>query len=140
MFAEISWKLWDILSVFQVQPLLSIARAEEEMKEKEEELKKAMENAEANEVKRKELEASLTEAMTEKEKMMAELQTQTDCLISAEEKLMQTQTLKVIQSLIRRLKKILFGIWTKMYQMWLFVITIAWDWLIDMYYEFRQSN
>ena len=37
----------------KVQPLLSIARAEDEMKEKEEELKKAMEEAAVNEQKRK---------------------------------------------------------------------------------------
>ena len=36
-----------------MQPLLSIARAEDEMKEKEEELKKAQEQAKADEEKRK---------------------------------------------------------------------------------------
>merc|ERR1712142_1131203 len=47
-----NWHWWKLY--VKVQPLLSIARAEDEMKEKEEELKKAMENAEANEAKRKE--------------------------------------------------------------------------------------
>ena len=42
-----NWSWWKLY--IKVQPLLSIARAEEEMKEKEEELKKAMENAAANE-------------------------------------------------------------------------------------------
>merc|ERR1712072_515375 len=62
-----NWAWWKLY--IKVQPLLSIARAEEEMKEKEEELKKAMENAEANEVKRKELENSVTDLTTEKEKL-----------------------------------------------------------------------
>merc|ERR1712226_701498 len=87
-----NWPWWKLY--IKVQPLLSIARAEEEMKEKEEELKKAMENAEANEKKRKELEGQLTDVMAEKEKLFADLQAETDRLISAEDKLMQTQTLK----------------------------------------------
>jgi len=87
-----NWSWWKLY--IKVQPLLSVARAEEEMKEKEEQLKLAMENAEANETKRKELESSLTDTMAEKEKIFSELQVQTDCLINAEEKLMQTQTIK----------------------------------------------
>merc|ERR1711890_85531 len=67
--------------------LLSIARAEDEMKEKEEELKKAMENAVANEAKRKDLEAAVTDLMTEKEKLFSDLQAETDRLIEALEKL-----------------------------------------------------
>merc|ERR1712168_1516592 len=63
-------------------------------KEKEEELKKAMENAEANEKKRKELEGQLTDVISEKEKLFADLQAETDRLITAEDKLMQTQALK----------------------------------------------
>merc|ERR1719447_1327456 len=87
-----NWSWWKLY--IKVQPLLSIARAEEEMKEKEEELKKAMENAAANEEKRKELEANLTDALAEKEKLFGELQSETDRLITAEEKLMQTQNIK----------------------------------------------
>merc|ERR1712159_705512 len=74
-----NWSWWKLY--IKVQPLLSIARAEDEMKEKEEELKKAMENAAANEEKRKELEAALTEAVTQKEKLFADLQSETDRLI-----------------------------------------------------------
>merc|ERR1712096_198001 len=66
-----NWAWWKLY--IKVQPLLSIARAEEEMKEKEEELKKAMENAEANEKKRKELENSCNDLMAEKEKLFQEL-------------------------------------------------------------------
>merc|ERR1712168_1515676 len=74
-----NWSWWKLY--IKVQPLLSIARAEEEMKEKEEELKKAMENAEENEKKRKELEENLTNTVAEKEKLFAELQAETDRLI-----------------------------------------------------------
>lgn len=87
-----NWSWWKLY--IKVQPLLSIARAEDEMREKEEELKKAMENAEANENKRKELESTLTDVMTEKDKLFADLQAETDRLIDAEDKLMQTQSLK----------------------------------------------
>merc|ERR1712002_59642 len=87
-----NWSWWKLY--IKVQPLLSIARAEDEIKEKEEELKKAMENAEANEAKRKELESTLTDVMSEKEKLFADLQAETDRLIDAEDKLMQTQSLK----------------------------------------------
>merc|ERR1712080_210033 len=87
-----NWPWWKLY--IKVQPLLSIARAEDEMKEKEEELKKAMENAVANEAKRKELEEQLTDTISQKEKLFADLQSETDRLIDAEEKLMQTQNLK----------------------------------------------
>ena len=88
-----NWSWWKLY--IKVQPLLSIARAEDEMKEKEEELKKAVENAVANEAKRKELEGSLTDVMAEKEKLFTDLQAETDRLIDAEDKLMQTQAIKV---------------------------------------------
>merc|ERR1712002_24163 len=85
-----NWSWWKLY--IKVQPLLSIARAEEEMKEKEEELKKAMENAEANEKKRQELESTLTDVMSEKEKLFADLQAETERLIEAEDKLLQTES------------------------------------------------
>merc|ERR1712196_202992 len=87
-----NWSWWKLY--IKVQPLLTIARAEEEMKEKEEELKKALEEAAANEAKRKELECSLTDVMAQKEKLFADLQAETDRLIDAEDKLMQTQNCK----------------------------------------------
>jgi len=82
-----NWTWWKLY--IKVQPMLSVARAEDEMQEKEEELKKAMENAEANEAKRKELEEQLTEAMTEKDRLFSELQTETERLIEAEDTLCQ---------------------------------------------------
>merc|ERR1712159_840085 len=87
-----NWSWWKLY--IKVQPLLSIARAEEEMKEKEEELKKALEEAAANEAKRKELESSLNEVMSQKEKLVADLQVETDRSIAAEDKLMQIQSTK----------------------------------------------
>jgi len=87
-----NWSWWKLY--IKVQPLLSIARAEDEMKEKEEELKKAVEDAQANEAKRKELEATLTDTITEKEKLYAELQGESERLATCEEKLMSTQSLK----------------------------------------------
>jgi len=87
-----NWTWWKLY--IKVQPLLSIARAEDEMKEKEEELKRAQEQAKADEDKRKQMESQLTDAISEKEKLFAELQAETDRLISAEDKLMHTQTLK----------------------------------------------
>lgn len=88
-----NWSWWKLY--IKVQPLLSIARAEDEMKEKEEELKKVKEQSEESEKKRKELEDTLTDVMTDKEKLFADLQSETDRLIDAEDRLMQTQTIKV---------------------------------------------
>ena len=74
-----NWSWWKLY--IKVQPLLSVARAEEEMKEKEEELKKAMENAEANEKKRKDLEASVADLTVEKEKIFQELQSKSYLMV-----------------------------------------------------------
>lgn len=87
-----NWTWWKLY--IKVQPLLSIARAEDDMKEKEEELKKAQEQAKADEEKRKHMEGQLTDTIAEKEKLFGELQAETDRLIAAEDKLMQTQALK----------------------------------------------
>merc|ERR1712142_1009163 len=82
-----NWTWWKLY--IKVQPMLSVARAEDEMQAKEEELKKAMEEAEANETKRKQLEEQLTEVMTEKDRLFSELQTETERLIEAENQLLQ---------------------------------------------------
>ena len=87
-----NWTWWKLY--IKVQPLLSIARAEDDMKEKEEELKRAQEQAKADEEKRKQMEGQLTDIVAEKEKLFNELQAETDRLIAAEDKLMQTQALK----------------------------------------------
>jgi myosin heavy subunit len=87
-----NWSWWKLY--IQVQPLLSIARAEDDMKEKEEAMLKAQEDAKFQEEARKKMEIQLTDAVTEKEKLYSELQAETDRLIAAEDKLMQTQSLK----------------------------------------------
>merc|ERR1711939_1099893 len=84
-FAIRNWKWWNLYIL--VQPMLSVARAEEEMAEKEEALKKAMENAEANAKKLTDLEEQLTEVMAEKEKLFRELQHESERLVEVEEKL-----------------------------------------------------
>ena len=88
-----NWSWWKLY--IKVQPLLSIARAEDDMKEKEEELKKAQEQAKADAANRQKMEDSLTDALSAKEKLFSDLQAETDRLITCEEQLMQTQTQKV---------------------------------------------
>lgn len=88
-----NWTWWKLY--IKVQPLLSIARAEDEMKEKEEALAKALEQAKVDEENRKQMETQLTDTIAEKEKIFSELQAETDRLIAAEDKLMQTQAIKV---------------------------------------------
>merc|ERR1712072_24398 len=61
-----NWPWWKLYLL--VQPMLSIVRAEDEMKQKEEELQEAMANAKENAEKRQELEENLTNVMAEKEK------------------------------------------------------------------------
>jgi len=83
-----NWSWWKLY--LKVLPLLTIARSEDEMKEKEDALKLAMENAEANEKNRKELEENLTNQMAEKAKLHNDLQEVSDSLSEAEEQLMKT--------------------------------------------------
>merc|ERR1712002_93408 len=101
-----NWSWWKLY--IKVQPLLSIARAEDEMREKEEELKKAMENAEANEAKRKELESTLTDVMSEKDRLFSELQSETEKLIEAEDKVLQlsSEREKLESSLAETIEKL----------------------------------
>jgi len=87
-----NWPWWKLYLL--VQPMLSIVRAEDEMKEKEEELKQAMEEAQANLDKRKELEESLTNVMTEKERLFTELRQESDRLHETEERLDTIQSEK----------------------------------------------
>jgi myosin heavy subunit len=87
-----NWTWWKLY--IKVQPLLSIARAEDDMKEKEEELIKAKEQAEADSKAKADMESQVTDMLKEKEKMFTELTQQTESLMAAEEKLMATQTLK----------------------------------------------
>ena len=74
--------------------MLSIVRAEDEMKAKEEELKKAQEKAEADAKAAADAAAKLTETIVEKEKLMNEISMQGESLAIAEEKVMSLQTAK----------------------------------------------
>merc|ERR1712042_350139 len=87
-----NWSWWKLY--IKVQPLLSIARAEDEMQAKEEELKKAMEDAAANLARKNELEEQVTNIMAEKDKLFSDLRAETDRLIETEEQLLQTQAAK----------------------------------------------
>merc|ERR1711962_154203 len=84
-FAIRNWPWWKLYLL--VQPMLSVARAEEEMEEKEAALKAAMENAEANAKKLGEIEGQLTTVLNEKEKLFNELRTENNRLIETEEQL-----------------------------------------------------
>merc|ERR1712168_1438201 len=74
-----NWPWWKLYLL--VQPMLSIVRAEDEMREKEEELKRAMEE-------------NVTNIMAEKEKLFNELRQESDRLVETEEKLTAMQTEK----------------------------------------------
>merc|ERR1712039_835414 len=87
-FAIRNWPWWKLYLL--VQPMLSVARAEEEMEEKEAALKAAMENAEANAKKLQEIEDQLTEVLREKEKLFTDLRSENSRLIETEESLTST--------------------------------------------------
>merc|ERR1712198_684129 len=91
-FAIRNWPWWKLYLL--VQPMLSVARAEEEMEEKEAALKAAMENAEANAKKLTEIEDQLTVVLREKEKLFDDLRSENNRLIETEEQLTSTTNLK----------------------------------------------
>merc|ERR1712168_1575402 len=82
-----NWSWWKLY--IKVQPLLSVARAEDEMQAKEEELKKAMENAQANEARKEELEEQMTDVLAERDRLFTDSQSQTEQLIEAEDSLVK---------------------------------------------------
>ena len=84
-FAIRNWPWWKLYLL--VQPMLSVARAEEEMEEKEAALAAAMENAEANAKKLGDIEEQLTEVLREKEKLFNDLRSENNRLIETEEQL-----------------------------------------------------
>merc|ERR1712212_799373 len=84
-FAIRNWPWWKLYLL--VQPMLSVARAEEEMEEKEAALKAAMENAEANAKKLGDIEEQLTDVLREKEKLFDDLRLENSRLIDTEEQL-----------------------------------------------------
>merc|ERR1711962_476329 len=86
-FAIRNWPWWKLYLL--VQPMLSVARAEDEMAEKEAALKEAMENAEANAKKLGDLEESAAALQVEKERLYADLQAESVRLSEVEDKLTQ---------------------------------------------------
>merc|ERR1712042_83740 len=80
-----NWPWWKLYLL--VQPMLSVARAEEEMEEKEAALAAALENAEANAKRLTEIEEQLTVVLREKEKLFADLRSENNRLIETEEQL-----------------------------------------------------
>jgi len=84
-FAIRNWPWWKLYLL--VQPMLSVARAEEEMEEKEAALAAALENAEANAKKLTDIEEQLTVVLREKEKLFADLRSENSRLIETEEQL-----------------------------------------------------
>merc|ERR1712096_572194 len=84
-FAIRNWPWWKLYLL--VQPMLSVARAEEEMEEKEAALKAAMENAEANSKKLGDIEEQLTNVLNEKEKLFNDLRTESIRLVDTEDQL-----------------------------------------------------
>merc|ERR1711962_1033230 len=86
-FAIRNWPWWKLYLL--VQPMLSVARAEDEMAEKEAALKEAMENAEANAKKLVDLEESAASLQVEKERLFADLKAESERLSETEDKLAQ---------------------------------------------------
>jgi len=84
-FAIRNWPWWKLYLL--VQPMLSVARAEEEMEEKEAALKAAMENAEANAKKLGDIEEQLTVVLNEKEKLFNDLRIESNRLVETEDQL-----------------------------------------------------
>merc|ERR1712142_111195 len=84
-FAIRNWPWWKLYLL--VQPMLSVARAEEEMEEKEAALAAALENAEANAKKLGDIEEQLTTVLNEKEKLFADLRSESNRLVETEEQL-----------------------------------------------------
>ena len=66
------WKWWKLYT--KVKPLLNVARTEDELRQKEEELNKLREKVIKDETAKKELEESQTQLMEEKNKLFIQLQ------------------------------------------------------------------
>merc|ERR1712042_394085 len=86
-FAIRNWPWWKLYIL--VQPMLSIAPAEDEMAEMEAALKEAMENAEANAKKLGDLEENAAALQVEKERLFADLKAESERLSEVEDKLAQ---------------------------------------------------
>nr|ALR88564.1 myosin heavy chain striated muscle-like 115 [Saccoglossus kowalevskii] len=88
-----NWQWWRLYT--KVKPLLNVARAEDDMKVKEEELKKAVEKAEKEEKERKLLETANTALLTEKNKLFTELQAEQDNVADLEDRVAKLEALKI---------------------------------------------
>lgn len=66
------WKWWKLYT--KVKPLLNVARTEDELRQKEEELNKLRDKLQKEDVMRKELEESQTQLMEEKNELFVQLQ------------------------------------------------------------------
>ncbi|ETE60061.1 Myosin-7 [Ophiophagus hannah] len=99
------WKLYN-----KVKPLLNVARQEEEMKEKEEELRNAMSKTQELMARVKELEEKLATLSQEKNDLTIQLQAEQENLIDAEERLTQMMKAKMelesqISDMVERLEE-----------------------------------
>uniref|UniRef100_A0A8C6Y7E2 Myosin heavy chain 16 n=1 Tax=Naja naja TaxID=35670 RepID=A0A8C6Y7E2_NAJNA len=99
------WKLYN-----KVKPLLNVARQEEEMKEKEEELRNAMSKTQELIARVKELEEKLATLSQEKNDLTIQLQAEQENLIDAEERLTQMMKAKMelesqISDMVERLEE-----------------------------------
>ncbi|XP_062388682.1 myosin-11 [Sardina pilchardus] len=78
-----NWQWWRLFT--KVKPLLQVTRQEEEMGEKEEELKKAKETAQKSETQLKEINQKHTKLLEEKNQLQDKLQAETELYAEAEE-------------------------------------------------------
>lgn len=82
-FSLRDWPWWNLFT--KVKPLLSIARQEDEIRAKEEEMKKAMEEAEATAAAKKELEEKYEKLEEERASIQSELEKERQAAIDAED-------------------------------------------------------
>ena len=75
------WKWWKLYT--KVKPLLNVARTEDELRQKEDELNKLREKFQKDDAMRKELEESQTQLMEEKNDLFVQLQRVRNLCISA---------------------------------------------------------
>ncbi|XP_070580050.1 myosin heavy chain, striated muscle-like isoform X4 [Ptychodera flava] len=87
-----NWQWWRLYT--KVKPLLNVARAEDEMKIKEEELKKVLERADKEEKERKQLEAQNTTLLEEKNKLFTDLQAEQENAAELEDRVNKLETFK----------------------------------------------
>jgi myosin heavy chain 6/7 len=100
------WKWWKLYT--KVKPLLNVARTEDELRQKEEELNKLREKVQRDEVNRKEIEEQQTQLMEEKNNLFIQLQREQEQCAEAEENVQRLMAKKVdleanLQEMVERL-------------------------------------